>query len=83
MSHKHKNWGRWETENYFDNEENILEWFQNTFEQQVLFPTENDECIENCIFVMNKKEIIEHNKYSISAKKQIYCRNAIAFCKDL
>ena len=32
--------------NYFDNEENILEWFPNTFEQQVLFPIENAECIE-------------------------------------
>ena len=32
--------------NYFDNEENILEWLRNTFEQQVLFPIENAECIE-------------------------------------
>lgn len=32
--------------NYFDDEENILEWFRNTFEQHVLFPIENKECIE-------------------------------------
>lgn len=32
--------------NYFDNELNILEWFRNVPEQQVLFPIENQECID-------------------------------------
>lgn len=30
---------------YFDKEENILEWFCDTFEQQVLFAIENKECV--------------------------------------
>lgn len=31
------------------------------------------------LFIMNIKEIFEHNKYSISAMVCHYCRNAIDF----
>lgn len=43
--------------NYFDDEENILEWFRNTFEQQVLFPIENDECIELYLSLSDEQKL--------------------------
>lgn len=45
--------------NYFDNEENILEWFRSTFEQHVLFPIENKECIDLFLSLSDEKQYHE------------------------
>lgn len=45
--------------NYFDNEENILEWFRNTFEQQVLFPIENAECTELYLSLSDERKFLD------------------------
>lgn len=44
--------------NYFDNEKNILDWFRNTFEQQVLLPVENKECIELYFSLSDEKKYV-------------------------